>query len=160
MLSMNVFLQIPGNPLQIFATNFSILHSFFFRQLCYIKKKGGMVLAKYSSKINKIRTFALSLIFAGFIVMYTGLFFRAHPVVVTLFMLFGLFFILLSTVVYFWIGMLSTKAVQVICPGCGKPTKMLGRVDICMHCNEPLTLDPELEGKAFDESYNRKRLQK
>ncbi|MCR2847372.1 YgzB family protein [Heyndrickxia coagulans] len=119
-----------------------------------------MALAKYSSKINKIRTFALSLIFAGFIVMYTGLFFRTHPVVVTLFMLFGLFFILLSTVVYFWIGMLSTKAVQVICPGCDKPTKMLGRVDICMHCNEPLTLDPELEGKAFDESYNRKRLQK
>ena len=33
-------------------------------------------MAKYSSKINKIRTFALSLIFIGFIVMYLGLFFK------------------------------------------------------------------------------------
>jgi len=37
---------------------------------------------------------------------------------------------------------------------------MLGRVDMCMHCNEPLTLDPQLEGKEFDETYNRKRNQK
>ncbi|MGV2912184.1 DUF2614 family zinc ribbon-containing protein, partial [Bacillus safensis] len=27
----------------------------------------------------------------------------------------------------------------------------------CMHCREPLTLDPALEGKEFDESYNRKK---
>jgi len=117
-------------------------------------------LTKYSSKINKIRTFALSLIFIGFIVMYIGLFFRAHPIVVSVFMVLGILFILFSTMVYFWIGMLSTKAVQVVCPGCGKPTKMLGRVDICMHCNEPLTLDSELEGKAFNKAYNRKKLQK
>jgi hypothetical protein len=25
-----------------------------------------------------------------------------------------------------------------------------------MYCNEPLTLDPTLEGKEFDEKYNRK----
>ncbi|BBP88008.1 hypothetical protein BsIDN1_16260 [Bacillus safensis] len=55
------------------------------------------------------------------------------------------------------IGMLSTKAVRVVCPGCEKETKVLGRVDMCMHCREPLTLDPALEGKEFDESYNRKK---
>ena len=38
---------------------------------------------KYSSKINKIRTFALSLIFIGFFVMYFGIFFRNVPVVMT-----------------------------------------------------------------------------
>lgn len=112
---------------------------------------------KYSSKINKIRSFALSLIFIGFIIMYVGIFFQKQPILMTLFMLLGLVAIIGSTVVYFWIGMLSTKAVQVICPNCDKATKVLGRVDMCMHCREPLTLDPELEGKEFDENYNRKR---
>ncbi|MFY4776513.1 YgzB family protein [Metabacillus sp. RGM 3146] len=111
----------------------------------------------YSSKINKIRTFALSLIFVGFFVMYIGVFFRGHILLMTIFMLLGLLFMVASTVVYFWIGMLSTKAVQVVCPSCGKPTKILGRVDMCMHCREPLTLDRTLEGKDFDENYNRRK---
>jgi len=111
---------------------------------------------KYSSKINKIRSFALSLIFVGFFIMYGGIFFRKYPIVMTIFMILGLLAIAASTFVYFWIGMLSTKAVQVVCPNCGKPTKILGRVDMCMYCKEPLTLDPDLEGKEFDEKYNRK----
>ncbi|MEH6941874.1 YgzB family protein [Bacillus sp. JJ722] len=114
-------------------------------------------MAKYSSKINKIRTFALSLIFVGFIVMYGGIFFKSSPIIMTIFMLLGLLCIIASTVVYFWIGMLSTKSVQVICPNCQKVTKILGRVDMCMYCNEPLTLDKNLEGKEFNESYNKKR---
>ncbi|WP_174524256.1 YgzB family protein [Neobacillus soli] len=114
------------------------------------------MMAKYSSKINKIRTFALSLIFIGFIVMYIGIYFRTSPLIMTILMLFGFLFIIASTIVYFWIGMLSTKTVQVKCPSCGKPTKMLGKVDMCMHCREPLTLDPSLIGKEFDESYNKK----
>ncbi|WP_110926509.1 YgzB family protein [Bacillus massiliglaciei] len=113
-------------------------------------------MAKYSSKINKIRTFALSLIFIGFVVMYLGIFFKSHPVVMTIFMLLGLLSIIASTVVYFWIGMLSAKTIQVVCPNCQKPTKILGRVDICMHCNDPLTLDKKLEGMEFDEKYNKK----
>ncbi|MEH7107637.1 MULTISPECIES: YgzB family protein [Bacillaceae] len=113
-------------------------------------------MVKYSSKINKIRTFALTLIFVGFIVMYGGIYFRTSPLIMTIFMILGLLFIIASTVVYFWIGMLSTRTVQVKCPGCGKTTKMLGKVDMCMYCNEPLTLDPNLEGKLFDESYNKK----
>ena len=113
---------------------------------------------KYTSKINKIRTFALSLIFVGFIIMYIGVFFRTNMWVMTIFMMLGMLSIIASTVVYFWIGMLSTKAVQVTCPNCGKHTKILGRVDMCMYCKEPLTLDKELEGKEFDESYNRKKL--
>ena len=111
---------------------------------------------RYSSKINKIRTFALSLIFIGFFVMYLGIFFKNSPIAMTIFMLLGLLSILASTGIYFWIGMLSTKTIQVICPSCSKHTKILGKVDICMYCNEPLTLDPNLEGKEFDEKYNRK----
>lgn len=111
---------------------------------------------KYKSKINKIRAFALSLIFIGIIIMYGGIFFLKKPLVMSIFMIIGFLFIIASTVVYFWIGMLSTKAVQVVCPTCGKATKILGRVDMCMHCNETLTLDPTLEGKEFDENYNRK----
>ncbi|WP_100371833.1 YgzB family protein [Bacillus sp. FJAT-45037] len=111
---------------------------------------------KYSNKINKIRTFALSLVFVGILIMYVGIFFRESPVLMTISMLLGFLFIIASTVVYFWIGMLSTKSVQVTCPSCNRPTKMLGRVDACMHCREPLTLDPTLTGKEFDESYNQK----
>lgn len=112
---------------------------------------------KYSNKINKIRTFALVLIFAGIVIMYLGLFFQRSPFVMTLFMLLGFLAIIASTIIYFWIGMLSSKTVQVTCPSCGKMTKMLGRVDACMYCSEPLTLDKSLEGKEFDEKYNQKK---
>ncbi|MFC0273794.1 YgzB family protein [Metabacillus herbersteinensis] len=115
---------------------------------------------KYSSKINKIRTFALSLIFIGFFIMYIGIFFRTNMWVMTIFMILGLLSIVASTGVYFWIGMLSTKAVQVVCPTCEKPTKILGRVDMCMYCKEPLTLDKSLEGIEFNEDYNRRGLNK
>ncbi|SDJ81973.1 YgzB family protein [Salimicrobium halophilum] len=115
---------------------------------------------KYSNKINKIRTFALALIFVGFAIMYLGLLFKDIVWLMLIAMVLGMGAIALSTVVYFWIGMLSTKAVPIECPSCGKHTKMLGRVDACMHCDQPLTMDPSLEGKEFDESYNSKKKQK
>ncbi|GAA0450708.1 YgzB family protein [Alkalibacillus silvisoli] len=111
---------------------------------------------KYSNKINKIRSVALGLIFAGMIIMYIGLFFRNTEWLMLVFMMLGVVAIGLSTVIYFWIGMLSTKAVPIQCPECGKSTKMLGRVDACMFCKQPLTLDKDLEGKEFDEKYNSK----
>ncbi|MEI3613823.1 YgzB family protein [Pseudogracilibacillus sp. SO30301A] len=111
----------------------------------------------YSSKINKIRGFALSLIFIGMIVMYGGILTKKIPWLMLTFFVLGVLFIIFSTVVYFWIGMLSTRAIPIICPTCEKPTKMLGRVDACMHCKQPLTLDKELEGKEFDEKYNSRK---
>lgn len=111
----------------------------------------------YSSKINKIRGFALSLIFVGILVMYGGLLTKDIPWLTVAFFILGMLFVLLSCIVYFWIGMLSTKAVPIICPACEKPTKMLGRVDACMHCKQPLTLDKSLEGKEFDEKYNKRK---
>lgn len=146
------------NLLLKLETKFDILLQPFFSLLKYgiVSLGGRNNMVKYSSKINKIRSFALGLVFIGFIVMYGGIFFRSSPLIMTIFMIFGLLFIIASTVVYFWIGMLSTKTIQVKCPGCGKTTKMLGRVDMCMYCREPLTLDPKLEGRDFDESYNKK----
>ncbi|WP_054861472.1 MULTISPECIES: DUF2614 family zinc ribbon-containing protein [Gracilibacillus] len=111
----------------------------------------------YKNKINRIRTFALSLIFIGFGIMYIGLLVKKVEWLMLIFIILGMIAIVFSTVVYFWIGLLSTRAVPIICPTCEKPTKMLGRVDACMHCKQPLTLDKSLEGKEFDESYNSKR---
>ncbi|MFC4619256.1 YgzB family protein [Camelliibacillus cellulosilyticus] len=114
---------------------------------------------KKTSKVNKFRNFALLLVFLGIIIMYIALVFRAHPIIMTILMVMGFLAVLLSSFVYLWVGMLSLKVVQVSCPNCGKRTKILGRVDLCMHCNEPLTLDPDLDGKPFDKKYNRKSYQ-
>lgn len=114
---------------------------------------------KYKNKINRIRTFALSLIFIGFGIMYAGLLVRKIEWLMVVFMLLGGISLILSTLVYASIGMLSTRTIPVTCPSCGKQTKMLGRVDACMHCKQPLTMDKTLEGKDFDEKYNSKRYQ-
>lgn|SRR5690625_574806 len=123
-------------------------------------RRKDMAELTYKSRINKIRGFALALIFVGFAVMYGGLLARNIGWLMLLLFALGILFILASTVIYFWIGMLSTRAIPIICPNCDKPTKMLGRVDACMHCDQPLTLDKELEGKPFDEKYNKKKYQK
>src|SRR5690625_7825359 len=102
----------------------------------------------YSSKINKILSFALILVFIGIAIMYGGLLAKKIEwLMLTLFIICVLF-ILLSAVVYFWIGLLSTKALPIICPNCEQPTKMMGRVDACMHCKQSLTLDRDLEGRS------------
>lgn len=114
----------------------------------------------YSSKINKIRSFALILIFVGFLFMYGGILLKKIEWLMLILFALGVLAIMFSLVVYVWIGTLSLRSVPVVCPNCNKPTKMLGRVDACMHCKQPLTLDKDLEGLDFDEKYNSKRYQK
>lgn len=114
----------------------------------------------YSSKINKIRSFALIQIFVGIAFMYGGLLTRKIEWLMFLLFIVGVLFVIFSGIVYFWIGMLSTKAIPITCPNCEQPTKMLGRVDACMHCKQTLTLDKHLEGKDFDEKYNKRRYRK
>jgi hypothetical protein len=93
-------------------------------------------------KINIIRTFALGLCFGGMIIMY-GSFLVSARWAMWLFMIVGVLMILASTLVYFWIGYISsTRAVYVICPTCHQETKMLGKVDECMFCKQKLTTDP------------------
>jgi hypothetical protein len=64
---------------------------------------------KYSSKINKIRSFALGLVFAGFGVMYIGLLFKNTAWLMAIFMILGILCIGLSTVVVFFLGMLCKQ---------------------------------------------------
>ncbi|CAD2079437.1 DUF2614 family zinc ribbon-containing protein [Phocicoccus pinnipedialis] len=106
------------------------------------------------NKILRIRGYALAMIFAGMIIMYLGIFFREIPWLMLLFLILGVIPILLSFVVYFWIGMISARAIMVECPNCGGYTKILGTVDYCQHCKEPLTLDKALEGEVFDNDMN------
>ncbi|RLL40331.1 hypothetical protein D8M04_19010 [Oceanobacillus piezotolerans] len=114
----------------------------------------------YSSKINKIRSFALILVFAGILLMYVGILLKNVEWLMLIFFILGVLAVVFSCVVYLWIGTLSLKTVSVICPNCEKPTKMLGRVDACMHCKQPLTMDKNLEGLEFDEKYNSRRYMK
>jgi len=41
----------------------------------------------YKNKINRIRTFALALIFIGIVIMYVGIYFRNQPIVMVILML-------------------------------------------------------------------------
>lgn len=111
---------------------------------------------KQSSKVNRIRTFALSLVFIGIAIMYIGIFLRNYVWIMDILMILGVLTVLSSAGVYAWIGMLSTKAIIVQCPNCEKYTKILGKVDVCMSCRQPLTLDQDLEGKELDPRYNRR----
>lgn len=109
---------------------------------------------KKSNKIQRIRGYALALVFIGMIIMYLGVFFREYPIIFGLFLIVGLVPILLSFIIYFWVGMISTRTINVQCPKCEKYTKILGHVDFCQHCKEPLTIDKELEGQDFSLDYN------
>ncbi|WP_214805472.1 MULTISPECIES: DUF2614 family zinc ribbon-containing protein [unclassified Exiguobacterium] len=107
------------------------------------------------NKINRARNLAMFLVFGGMLVMYGGLLLKQFEIIMVILMLLGFVMVLASTALYFLIGLTSTKAAVATCPNCGKETKVLGRVDLCMHCDEPLTMDQELEGKEFDEKYNK-----
>src|SRR5699024_12021237 len=89
--------------------------------------------------------------------MYGGIFTKNIPWLMGIFFTLGVLFIILCCIVYFWIGMLSTKAVPIVCPSCEKPTKILGRVDACMHCKQPLTMDKNLVGKEYYEECNKRK---
>ncbi|MCM3341370.1 YgzB family protein [Paenibacillus sp. MER TA 81-3] len=101
-----------------------------------------------TSKINEFRLWGLVLTLAGMGMMVLGtagilmwgLQGRAFAGV---FMVLGMIVLLGSVAIYFWAGMLSTSAVVLQCPECGRQTKMLGKTDRCMFCRTILTLDPD-----------------
>src|SRR5699024_12766347 len=113
---------------------------------------GGKTVEKpnlvYSSKINKIRSFALILLFVGILIMYGGILTKSTPWLMFVFFGLGVLFDILSTLVYFWIGLLSTRAVPIICPSCERPTKMLGVVDGCMCCKKPEPSERNVDVKS------------
>lgn len=101
-----------------------------------------------TSKINEFRLWGLLLILIGMGLMILGtsglvLFGEKGRFLIYIFMLLGMVAMLGSVVVYFWAGIMSTNAVMLICPECGKQTKMLGKTDRCMFCKTVLTFDPQ-----------------
>lgn len=107
-----------------------------------------------SSKINEFRLWGLILTLAGMALMILGtagllLWGESGRIIMIIFVILGMFTMLGSVVIYFWAGILSTSAVSLQCPECGKQTKILGKMDRCMFCKTILSLDPK---HAVDES--------
>jgi|HigsolmetaAR203D_1030402.scaffolds.fasta_scaffold02608_10 hypothetical protein len=102
-----------------------------------------------TAKINEFRTWGLLLTMIGMGLMVAGtagiVFWgvQTGKIIAGIFLVLGMIALMLSMGVYFWAGMLSTSAVMLICPECGRQTKMLGQTDRCMFCRTILTRDPE-----------------
>lgn len=99
-----------------------------------------------SSKINEVRRWGLLLTLGGMGVMLLGtaavlIWGESGKIALYFFAIIGMFLMLGSVGVYFWAGMMSTSAVTLDCPECGKRTKILGKTDRCMFCRTILTLD-------------------
>ncbi|MEB3102138.1 DUF2614 family zinc ribbon-containing protein [Ferviditalea candida] len=102
-----------------------------------------------TGKINEFRLWGLLLTLAGMGIMILGtagilLWGRQGQLIAGIFLILGMISMMGSMAIYFWAGMLSTSAVILKCPECGKQTKMLGATDRCMFCKTILTLDPNL----------------
>lgn len=101
-----------------------------------------------SSKVNEVRLWGLALIMGGMLLMIMGLagivfnWGTLGRVMAVVFMFIGTIALMGSIVVYFWAGTMSTSAVHIECPECGKTTKIIGRSDRCMFCKTLLSLDP------------------
>ncbi|RAP73862.1 YgzB family protein [Paenibacillus montanisoli] len=109
-----------------------------------------------SSKINEFRLWGLlfTLFGMGLMILGTaGIVFwgQAGKVFAAIFMVIGMIAMLASVGIYFWAGMLSTSAIILNCPECGRHTKMLGKTDRCMYCKTKLTLDPAQATDLDDE---------
>lgn len=129
------------------------LRRLFFWKLCYnfeeSLQEGRKML--FSGKLNKLRTLALGMVFIGVIIMYIGYaafvgflgpWFADNTIIMAFFLVLGFLSIIGSTVMYIWLGLVSTKATRVYCPKCGKVTKIVGMRDECMFCKQMLSLDP------------------
>jgi hypothetical protein len=103
-----------------------------------------------SSNVNEFRLWGLALTMGGLLIMIIGMagivfdWGTIGRIIAAIFLVLGLLSVMVSMGIYFWAGMLSTSAVVIECPECGKPTKMIGKTDRCMFCKTILTLDAEL----------------
>lgn len=101
-----------------------------------------------SAKINEFRLWGLvfTLVGMGVMILGTGGIIwwggSTGKIIAVIFMIIGMISLLVSCMVYFWAGMMSTSATMLECPECKRPTKMLGKTDRCMYCKTILTLDP------------------
>lgn len=114
-----------------------------------------------SSKVNEFRLWGLLLTMGGMLLMIIGLagiVFKwgvAGQIMAGVFMVIGMISMLVSMAIYFMAGMMSTSAVSLECPECGKQTKVLGTTDRCMFCKTLLTMDPQYAPKETDTSISK-----
>lgn len=109
-----------------------------------------------SSKVNEFRLWGLVLTMVGMGVMIlgtAGIVFWGQKAqwAAAIFLILGLITMLGSMAIYFWAGVLSTSAIVIECPECGRQTKVLGKTDRCMFCKSILTLDPSYAAKPTEE---------
>ncbi|MHA0858463.1 DUF2614 family zinc ribbon-containing protein [Paenibacillus sp. CMAA1364] len=109
-----------------------------------------------TAKINAFRTWGLLLTMIGMGLMILGtagivFWGQSGKIVAAVGLVIGLIAMVGSLGIYFWAGMLSTSAVQLQCPQCGKLTKMLGQTDRCMFCRTMLTQDPSIANITAEE---------
>ncbi|NOU70296.1 hypothetical protein GC098_02395 [Paenibacillus sp. LMG 31458] len=111
-----------------------------------------------SSKVNEFRLWGLGMTMGGMLLMIIGLagivfdWGKAGRIIAVVFMIIGMISMMVSMGIYFWAGMLSTSATVIDCPECGRRTKMLGKTDRCMFCKTILTVDPQFEPTAENET--------
>ena len=100
-----------------------------------------------SSKINEFRLWGLLLTMAGMGIMVlgtSGIIFWGQKGIVfaSIFLVVGMLSMVASMGIYFWAGILSTSAIILECPECGKQTKLIGKTDRCMFCKTIISIDP------------------
>jgi len=110
-----------------------------------------------SSKVNEFRLWGLLLTMGGMLLMVIGMagivfdWGQVGRVFAIICAVIGMISLLLSIAVYFSAGMMSTSAISLVCPECGKQTKMLGKTDRCMYCKTILTTDPAFKPEEDEE---------
>jgi hypothetical protein len=109
-----------------------------------------------SSKLNEFRLWGLLLTLGGMGLMILGtagllLWGDSGKIIVAIFIVIGMFTMLGSMAIYFWAGILSTSAIMLQCPECGRQTKLLGKTDRCMYCKTILTVDANYAPKDDEE---------
>jgi hypothetical protein len=97
-------------------------------------------------KLNRLRNWALGLIFLAFLVMYIGVFVTfLMPFLFTI----GTIMILISVFIYFRVGAMSMKIPTLECPHCHKKTKVMGVEDGCMYCQGPIRVEMDEDGELY-----------
>lgn len=105
-------------------------------------------------KLNRLRNFALGLMFVAFLVMYLSTFGAKSPAthfLLPIGIVGGVFIAIIAMFIYFRIGAISMRAPKVDCPQCGRTTKILGATDRCAYCKQPLRISTDKSGTVFAE---------
>ncbi|MCL6627149.1 DUF2614 family zinc ribbon-containing protein [Alicyclobacillus shizuokensis] len=89
--------------------------------------------------VNRWRNLALVFLFAGFFVMYLGVYSKRLLPYLTIA---GGIGVLAGILLYFRFGPVNPSIRTIQCPRCGRDTRPTGQYDACAHCGLPLQRTP------------------